>query len=127
VRNRRLGQRVRDRDVEVERGLQVPRLGRWERPGHRAADVVDHDVQPPELRDRGTGESRRGVQVAQVGGDHQGAAPCRLHLVRDLGQLVRAAGTDHHVRSGLRQGDDGGRAEPPARAGHHGHPPGDTE
>ena len=68
-----------------------------------------------------------GVQVAQVGGNHHGAAPGRLHLVRDPGQLVRASRADHHVRSGLRQGDRGGRAEPPAGTGDHGHPAGDTE
>ena len=61
VRDRRLGQAVRDHDVEPERVLQVPRRGRQERPRQRAAHVVDDDVQPTEGVDRGRGQSRGGA------------------------------------------------------------------
>jgi hypothetical protein len=127
VRDRRLGQPVRDRDVEAERVHQVPRLGRQERSRHRAADVVDHDVQPPELRGRRVRQARGRVQVAQVGGHHQGLAPGRLDLPRDARELVLTPRRDHHVRAGLGQRNGGGGTDATAGPGHDGHPAGDPE
>ena len=101
VRNRGLGQPVRDPDVELERVRQVMRLRRQERPRHRAADVVHHDVQPPEGLRRGPGQAGRGVEVGQVGGNDDRPPPGRLDLPRDLGELVLGAGRDQHVRPGL--------------------------
>ena len=59
LRHRGPGQRVRGGDVEVERLLEVRRVGVEQGVGDRAADVVDHDVEPAELVVRRVGERRR--------------------------------------------------------------------
>jgi len=119
MRDGRPGQAVRDLDIERERVSQVPRFGRQKRPRHRAPDVVDHDVEPPERVHRGRGQARRGVEVGQVGRDDDRTPPGRLDLARDLGQLLPGPGRDHHVGARLSQRQRDRRADSPASAGHH--------
>jgi len=76
---------VRDPDIELERVRQVMRLRRQERPRQRAADVVHHDVQPPERLGGRPGQAGRSVEVAQVGGHDYRPPPGCLDLPRDLG------------------------------------------
>jgi hypothetical protein len=117
----RLGEPVRDAHVELEGIGQVARLRGQKRPGQRAAHVVHHDVQPPKLGHRGRGQPGHGVQIGQVRGHHQRPPPGRCHLLGHLGQLVFGPCRDQHVGPGFGQRHRDGRADPPARAGHHGH------
>src|SRR5690606_18721328 len=116
------GQGVRGADVEVEGVGQVGRVGVHQRVGDAAADVVDHDVESAELRHCRLGEAGCGVEVAEVGRDHQGAAPGRRDPLGDRFELVTVAGADDDVGAGLGERQRGRRADPPAGTGDDGHP-----
>ncbi len=70
---------------------------------HGPAHVVDDDVEPAELVVRRLSQRGHEVEVGQVPGDDDGAASRRLHLLRDLPQLVLRAGGQDDVRPGLGQ------------------------
>ena len=75
------------RHVEVERLLERLHAGVEERHRHRAADVVHHDVESPELVDRGVDQPLDRADVGQVGGHHDGPPPELLDLRGDLVEL----------------------------------------
>nr|WP_254126778.1 hypothetical protein [Aquihabitans sp. G128] len=106
--------------VERERLGQEAGRGVLEGPGHGAAQVVDHDVEPAERLDRGGRQAGHRVEVAQVGGHHVGPSPGGLDLGRHLQELRLGASGQEHVGAGLGQGDRGGGADAAPCAGHDG-------
>src|SRR6478752_2622619 len=122
-----LGERVGRGHVEAERLVEEAVAGLHELPRERAADVVDHGVEPAELVVRRLRQAADGVEVAEVGGDHQAAAPGRADLLRDHLELLGGACGNEHVGAGLGERDGGGGAEAAARAGDDGDLVGDRE
>src|ERR1700736_6807801 len=97
--------------VEGERGFQILRAGVQQQIGHRAADVVHHDVEAGELVDRRLRECRGGLGVGEVGDDDVSATAQATDLFGDVIQLACSARRDDDVGADLREGDRDGRAE----------------
>src|SRR5690606_33820079 len=114
------GERVRRAHVEVERLLEVRRVGVHQRVRDRPADVVHDDVEPAELVDRGVGQAGGRVEVAEVGLDDVRPPAGGGDPVGHLRELRGVPGGDHHVRTGLGEGDRAGGADAAARPGDHG-------
>ena len=72
LRHRGPGERMGGGDVEVERLLEVAGVGVEQGVGNRAADVVHHDVEAPELVVRRVREVGHRLEIHQVGRDDDG-------------------------------------------------------
>ena len=118
----RLGQGVGGEDVEAEGPGHVPDAGVHERAGGGAPHVVDHDVDAPEGVDRGLGQAGHGVEVGQVGRDHDRPATQPLDGGGHLAQLLGAAGRHDDVGAHLGQGHGRGRPDAASGTGHDGRP-----
>ena len=104
VRHRRPRQRVGGGDVEVERLLQIVRVGVEQGVGDGPADVVHHDVQAAELVVRRVGERRRPTRASS------GSRAPRAHAARPPRPARRPSsswssvrGRQQHVGPRLRQ------------------------
>ena len=102
---------------------RMSRLGRRveERAGHRAADVVDDDVDAAELLRGDVGQAGHRVEVAEVGRHHDRLAAERLDLLGDRVELLLRARRQHDVGAGLGERERRRGADAAARAGHDGH------
>ena len=104
VRKRRLDQEHRTLQIDGE-GLR-PRFGSelTQRQREGIGGVVDHHVDPAELRDGGVDQTIDGVQLTQMRGDADGLpAAQRLQLLRRRGARDGLATGDDHVGPALDQ------------------------
>ncbi len=127
VRHGGPGEGVGGRHVEVEGRLQKARRGVQEGAGHRAADVVDHDVESAEGFGGPVGQRGDGVELGQVGRHRHGLATAVLDLARHLLELLLGASRDHDVGPRLGQGQRGGRPDAASGSRHHRHAVGQPE
>ena len=127
VGQRRLAEGERGRDVPVERLLERAHRRVGDRAGHRAARVVDHDVEAAELLDRRLDEALEVVEVGDVGGEDKRAPSERADLLGDLLELALRPGGDGHVGARLREGERRAGADATAGARDDGHAVGDAE
>lgn len=95
---------IRAEQIHVQHGTEI--LGSLARRGCGMGDagVVDQDVEPTELGDRGPGEGVALLGVGDVGGDDEAASAGGLDRGADGVELLATACGDHHVRPGLREG-----------------------
>jgi hypothetical protein len=94
----------------VDGALHLTGRGVEERAGHRAADVVHDDVEPPVGLVGGAGEGGL-VEVRQVGHHGDGLPPPLLDLGRHVVELRRGAGGQQHVGPRVGQGQGGRRPD----------------
>jgi hypothetical protein len=111
----------RGRHVEVERARELLLRRLHEALRHRAADVVDDDVDAAELVHRLRGE---GLEVRGHGGialDDERATAELADLGGDRFELVAAARREGDVGAAFGEGEGGRAADAAARAGYESH------
>jgi len=106
---------------EVEGLLEKAGRRVQESPRHGPAHVVHHDVEPAEFLVGRRGQRGHGLEVVQVGLDHEDPPPGRFDPAGHLGQLVLGPGRDDDVTPGLGQGQSRARPDPTSGPGDHRH------
>ena len=117
-----LGQIEGAGDVETHRSVERPLARVEEGRGQCATDVVDDDVEPPELGDGGVDEGLHAVAGREVAGDRRRSASVRLDRRCGIGELVGGTGTGDDIGTGLGQTSCHGGADSSTGAGDDGNP-----
>ena len=118
VRRRGLAEDERGRDVEVERAFEEARARVEERPRHRAARVVDDDVDAAELVDASAPTMSATASLSLTSAGHHERAPAAAaDVVGDGVELFLRARREHDVGARFGEGASDRGADAAAGAG----------